>query len=113
MILLSNYQSMRTLSEGVSTVIYRGYRKVDQQPVILKIIKAEYPHLRELARLRHEYELASSLTIGGVVRPLMLEQQGHRLVLVLEDFGGQALHEVIGAQGLEAGAGIGDWDIIG
>ena len=73
-------------------MIYRGYRKVDQQPVILKLIKP-ISHLREVARL-------FGIHTGQL--PDDWRRSNRRLVLVLEDFGGQALHEVI-AQGLEVG----------
>jgi PAS domain S-box-containing protein len=88
---LSGFIVENAIYEGMSTRIYRAVREQDQRPVILKLLKADYPSPRELARLRHEYEMARSLDLPGVIRAYDLLPSGAGLALVLEDFGGQSL----------------------
>jgi PAS domain S-box-containing protein len=88
---LSGFTVENAIYEGVSTRIYRAVRQHDQRPVILKLLKADYPSPRELARLRHEYEMARSLDLPGVIHAYDLLPVGAGLALVLEDFGGQSL----------------------
>lgn len=84
--------------EGVSSRIYRATRQSDGRPVILKLLKADYPSPREIARLRHEYEVARSLDLPSVIAAYSLEPSGAGLALVLEDFGGRSLAELLSPQ---------------
>jgi len=66
-----------------------------QRPVVLKLLKSEYPSPRDLARLWHEYRLIRSLNCVGMVHAYGLETLGNSLPLVLQDIGGQSLHELL------------------
>ncbi|MHC5936698.1 hypothetical protein [Nostoc sp.] len=50
---LPGYNFIEALHEGVNTVIYRASKQLDQTLAIVKALKAEYPSLEELTRLRH------------------------------------------------------------
>jgi predicted ATPase/signal transduction histidine kinase/tRNA A-37 threonylcarbamoyl transferase component Bud32 len=86
------YQNLSQIHEGVTTIIYRGTRESDSTSVILKTLKAEYPTLEEITRLRHEYKILQRLNIEGVVKALSLETYNNKLALILEDFQGISLH---------------------
>ncbi|WP_158502033.1 AAA family ATPase [Vitiosangium sp. GDMCC 1.1324] len=86
-----------TLQEGASTLVYRALREQDGRPVILKLPRAEPPALRELERLKSEYEIGKKVGGPAAVRPYSLERSRDRLVLVLEDFGGHCLSRFLGA----------------
>ncbi|HIE01984.1 MAG TPA: serine/threonine-protein kinase PknK, partial [Thiotrichaceae bacterium] len=70
---------------------YRGHRKKDNQPVILKMLKQDYPTPLELTRYRQEYEITKSLNLDGVIKTYDLEKYKNTLVIVLEDFGAESL----------------------
>ncbi|AFY81258.1 trifunctional serine/threonine-protein kinase/ATP-binding protein/sensor histidine kinase [Oscillatoria acuminata] len=91
MSLIPGYSKIQEIQSGLRTVIYRAYSKRTQKPVIIKILKEEFPQLQDIARFNHEYELISSLNISGIVKPYRLEKHQNSLALVLEDFGGQSL----------------------
>ena len=111
----SGYDLTEILHEGVNTVVYRGQtlRKDPQldlhpapQPeaqvsqtrlyaVVLKILKAEYPTLEQISRLKQEYKITESLILEGVVRVYELHSYQNRLALVYEDFGGQSLKRLL------------------
>lgn len=69
MIILSGYTITETIYEGNKTVVYRGIRERDRQPVILKMIKDEYPNIEEITRFRQEYTIPQKLDVPGIVKP--------------------------------------------
>jgi hypothetical protein len=60
MLTLPNYQIRTQIDESANSVIYRGMRKTDNQPVILKVLKEDYPTPEELTRYRQEYDIMRS-----------------------------------------------------
>ncbi|MGF1482228.1 MAG: AAA family ATPase [Cyanophyceae cyanobacterium] len=98
MICVLDYQIIEQLHESASSQVYRGRRLADCQPVILKFLKQPYPTPEEIAWFRQEYETTkklNQLNLPGVVQVYGLENEQDRWLLVLEDFGGQALDRVI------------------
>src|SRR6478672_5492357 len=95
---LSGYQLLETIHSGSKTVIYRGRRENDQTSVIIKTLNCEYPTIEEIARLRHEYQIIGSLQVPGVVKSYELKNYQHSFALILEEFCGSSLKEVINTQ---------------
>lgn len=95
---LPGYNFAEVLYEDLKTGIYRGTRSHDGKPVIVKTLRAMLPTLEDVARLRHEYDIAGLLPADYVVPALEFFLQGNMPVLVLEDFGGIALHDAIPRQ---------------
>lgn len=81
-----------------STIIYRGFRESDNQAVILKLLKKEYPAPEDIARFKGEFELTKSLRIEGVIKAYSLEKYKNTFVMILEDFGGESLKNQIGSK---------------
>ncbi|TVR11820.1 MAG: GAF domain-containing protein [Phormidium sp. GEM2.Bin31] len=69
--------------------VYRGYRLSDRQPVIIKVPSREHPQLTEIARLRHEYDVAASLQSPYLMAAL--ELQHNPTAAIYEDIGGTSL----------------------
>ncbi|MCA9693574.1 MAG: serine/threonine-protein kinase PknK, partial [Myxococcales bacterium] len=95
------YELRELVREGRRTLVFRGRRVADQKPVILKCLRSESTSTRELARLRREYEILSRFDDDSVVRVIALERIGGSLALVIEDFGGTTLRELIRGEGLD------------
>jgi len=94
MFTLPNYQILTPIYESANSVVYRGTRKQDNQPVILKVLKQDYPSPEELTRYRQEYDITRRLAnVEGVTDAYSLEKHQNTLVMSLEDFGGQSLKE--------------------
>ncbi|MEP0873222.1 trifunctional serine/threonine-protein kinase/ATP-binding protein/sensor histidine kinase [Trichocoleus desertorum AS-A10] len=87
----SNYSVTSKLYENVNTVIYRGQDKESGRSVVIKTVRSSDPTQKEIARLRHEYELSKDLNIKGVVKPYALEAFGAGEAMTLEDFDGESL----------------------
>src|ERR671932_1572271 len=92
---LPNYHLTEILYESVNTLVYRAFRESDQAAVIIKTLKAEYPTIEQLTRLRHEYQILQSLEIEGIVKALALENYQNGLALILSDFGGETFDKFI------------------
>jgi serine/threonine protein kinase len=98
MLTISAYRLVAQLYESANSLIYRGWRVSDEQPVVLKILKDTYPTPERTAWFKREYEVTRNLTIPGVVDAYALLRDDQRLVMILEDFGGDSL-ELLGIAG--------------
>ncbi|BAY27335.1 multi-sensor signal transduction multi-kinase [Calothrix sp. NIES-2100] len=90
---IPGYAVKEVVHEGIDTIVYRGTSQTNQQPVILKVLKADYPSLEQIFRLKHEYKIRENLNLAGVVKVYRIEDYEHRLVMVCEDFGGISLKQ--------------------
>ncbi|WP_445252194.1 MULTISPECIES: trifunctional serine/threonine-protein kinase/ATP-binding protein/sensor histidine kinase [unclassified Microcoleus] len=106
MLNLSQYQITSTLHEGVETIVYRGQTPTDAPPAILKVLKAEYPTLEAITRLKHEYQIRQNLDSEQIVKAISLETFDHRLGIVLEDFGGESLAKLLERETLSLQANL-------
>lgn len=95
MSILSEYQIHSTLHEGAETIIYRGQTSINRSATILKVLKAEYPTLEAITRLKHEYQIRQNLDSEQIVKAISIETFDHRLGLILEDFGGESLGQLL------------------
>ncbi|MBD2679426.1 MULTISPECIES: ATP-binding sensor histidine kinase [Nostoc] len=88
---IPGYNLVEQLYCGSRTIVYRGIRELDGQPVVIKLLKREYPTFNELLQFRNQYSIANNLEIPGIVRFLCLEPYRNSYALVMEDFGGVSL----------------------
>ncbi|MEH2380327.1 MAG: AAA family ATPase [Nostoc sp.] len=90
---LVGYQITEQLYSGSRTLVYRAVRESDQQAVVIKLLKREYPSFSELVQFRNQYTLAKNLNIPGIIKPYSLEPYQNGYALVMEDFGGISLRQ--------------------
>jgi predicted ATPase/serine phosphatase RsbU (regulator of sigma subunit)/tRNA A-37 threonylcarbamoyl transferase component Bud32 len=91
MLTLPNYHISTQIYESANSLVYRGVRVDDNQALIFKILKQDYPTPEELTRYKQEYEVTKSLDLEGVIKTYGIEKYQNTLVIILEDFGGEAL----------------------
>ncbi|MEG4093360.1 protein kinase domain-containing protein, partial [Microcoleus sp. Pol12B4] len=91
----SNYQIIAQIFESSNSLVYRANRGPDNQPVIIKVLKEDYPTPTELTRYKQEYEITRSLNIDGVIIAYDLQKYQNTLAIVLEDFGGESLDIIL------------------
>ncbi|MEH2296427.1 trifunctional serine/threonine-protein kinase/ATP-binding protein/sensor histidine kinase [Nostoc sp.] len=94
MLTLSGYKIIDQIYDSSNSLIYRGYREADEQPVILKTLRDAYPSPERIACYQREYDIIHNLHLAGVVQVYALETHQQRPVLVLEDFGGSSLAQL-------------------
>ncbi|KAB8318705.1 AAA family ATPase [Tolypothrix campylonemoides VB511288] len=92
---MKDYQIIQKIYESANSLVYRAILKPDNQPIILKILKENYPTPSELTRYKQEYEVTRSLNTDGVIKVYNLQRYENSLVMFLEDFGGESLKLLI------------------
>jgi len=96
--LLTGYKDLHKIYESNRTSVYRGVRNKDRLPVILKLLKTDYPSQKDIIEYRHEYELSSSLILKGVTGLLGFEKYNNNPVIIFEDFGGTSLNTLLASR---------------
>lgn len=91
MLSLPGYFITSKIYESANSLVYRGGRESDLQPLVFKTLKPDYPTPDELTRYRQEYEITRSLDLEGVIKVYGIETYRNTLVMFLEDFGGESL----------------------
>lgn len=91
MLTLAGCHIQSKIYESNHSTIYRGLRRSDRRPIILKVLKPNYRTPIETARYKQEYEILKSLSLDGVIKVYSLEKYQKTWVLSLEDFGGESL----------------------
>ena len=104
---IAGYQIIEQLYSGSRTQVYRAVRECDtfggllyetlrerqRQPVVIKLLKREYPTFSELVQFRNQYAIAKNLDIPSIIKLYSLEAYHNGYALVMEDFGGISLRE--------------------
>lgn len=88
---LPGYQISETLYNGTRTLVCRGIRTCDQQPVVIKVLQNEQPNFNEIVKFCNQYIIAKNLNYPGIIKTLSLEVSQNGYALVMEDFGGVSL----------------------
>ena len=89
------YEILAQIYESANSLVYRASRKEDNQPVILKILKEDYPSPKALTRYKQEYEITRNLNVDGVIKAYNIQPYLRTLVIILEDFGASSLKELL------------------
>ena len=85
---IPGFKLIDVIHESRRRVVYRAVREADGEPVVLKTLRAEYPRRREVAELRREFQIATRLSIEGVIRVHSLVTYGSgNLAIEMEPFG--------------------------
>jgi serine/threonine protein kinase len=92
MIVLPDITLVDQIYDSVDSLIYRGIRNDNHQPVIVKCLKADYPTPTQLYHYHQEYNITRCLNLQGTIKAYELRQEQNTLVLLLEDFGGDSLN---------------------
>ena len=95
LVTLPGYRNVEEIYVGTRTLVYRAIRESDSYPVVIKLLRSEYPNFNELVQFRNQYTIAKNLDLPGIVRPLCLETYRNGYALIMEDFGGISLKEYV------------------
>ncbi|QRK12748.1 AAA family ATPase [Archangium violaceum] len=95
----AGYTLHQQLHASHRSTLFRATRLSDQCPVILKLTTSDYLDRRRTLELRREYAVARRVEGEGIVRVLGLEEFPDRAALVLEDFGGISLRQLLDERG--------------
>ncbi len=88
---IPGYSIQAELYTGSKTLVYRGIQETAKRPVVIKILRQEYPSLSELIQFRNQYTITKNLNVPGIVRSLSLEPYKNGYALIMEDGGNISL----------------------
>ncbi len=91
---LKDVAESKQIYESYNSIVYRGIWDKIGQPVIIKILKAEYPTLNQIERYHQEFYLTHNLNIEGVIKAYELRNYGRSYAIIFEDFGAVSLKEI-------------------
>ncbi|MEG4801944.1 AAA family ATPase [Microcoleus sp. ARI1-B5] len=89
--LFLGYHINEQIYAGNRTLVYRGLRSSNGQPVAIKMLRNDFPRFNELVHFRNQYVIAKNLELPGTVKAYSLETYHNHYALVMEDFGGISL----------------------
>jgi len=93
LVTLPSYHFTEQLHQSDRTVVYRGRDLANERPVVIKLMRNEYPSFRELVQFRNQYAIAKNLEIEGIIKSYALERYENRYALIMEDTSGISLAE--------------------
>jgi PAS domain S-box-containing protein len=96
---LPGYQIIAPIYSGCRSLVYRGVRHSDRQPVVIKILRNPFPNFNELVQFRNQYTIASNLNLSGIIQPYALESYQNGYALIMEDFQGISLKDLLQREG--------------
>ena len=100
----SSYEVKEKIYESERTIVYRAIRKMDDLPVVLKILHKEFPSAEEIMRFKQEYNMLKELDSPSVIKVIGLETYGDNLCMVMEDCGGDSLAKQMRKNGMDVEA---------
>lgn len=100
---LLGYQITEELYAGNRTLVYRGIKESDRTPVVIKFLRNLFPSFSELVQFRNQYMImrciadasAQNLKLPSIIETLALEPYENGYALVMEDFGGISLKQLL------------------
>ncbi|MGB6295293.1 MAG: AAA family ATPase, partial [Rivularia sp. (in: cyanobacteria)] len=95
LITISGYRIIEQIHQSNQTLVYRAVREQDRKPVVIKLMRKEYPTSQEIAQFRNQYLLSNNLNTPSIVKSYSLENYNKSYALIMEDFGGIALSNEI------------------
>ena len=85
MLIIPGYHVKEQLYESAHSMVYRARRSADDLPVVLKVLREEYPPPEEVICFKREYKITRNLEVDGVIDVYDLEPYKNTLMMVLED----------------------------
>ncbi|MCK5715944.1 MAG: AAA family ATPase [Thiomargarita sp.] len=101
MLTLVDYTVTTKIYESAETIVYRGYRTQDNQPVIIKGLQKDSLDPKKIAQFHHEYDITKDLNLQSIVKSYALLKHQNSVVLIFEDIKGDSLREVIQKQHID------------
>ncbi len=93
------YRALVSIYESARSRVYRAFRESDSRPVVLKMLREDYPTADEVIRYKQEHVITRRLSrLPGVIGVFGLEDYRSTLMMVLEDFGADSLNILLGSR---------------
>ncbi|MGE0173590.1 MAG: diguanylate cyclase [Oligoflexales bacterium] len=95
LIKFDEYRITAKIFESPRSLVLRAVRRVDDVPVILKILQEEYFNDEETERYKHEFEITNQVHSPFIINALKLKTRHNSPYIEFEDIGGEPLVKLI------------------
>jgi len=85
----------KLIADTVNSQIYYTESGEYQLPVVIKVLKSEYPSSKQIIQLKNELDYTAQMDISGVRKGYRKLKVGNRHALLLEYFNGHSIKEAI------------------
>ncbi|MCP4135969.1 MAG: AAA family ATPase [bacterium] len=85
---IADYTILNNIDETGNSIVYRGKKEDEENTVIIKVLKTEFPSPAEIVRFKQEYEMIKSLDLDGIVKTHDFVKFDDTFALIMEDFDG-------------------------
>jgi len=93
---IPGFEIQEVIFESDHTIIYKAIRKGDDLPVVLKVLRDNYPPPEEINRFQQEFDIIKKLErTSGVINVHHMEKYQNSFVMVIEDFQAKSLDQYI------------------
>src|SRR5262249_35318969 len=92
---IPGFDVYETLYESERTIVYRARHLNDDRTLVLKLPKLSFARPEDIARYKREHEITSRLDQAHVIRSYQIDIVKNQPVMVLEDFGGRSLLQLL------------------
>lgn len=92
---IADYILSEKIHETRNSIIYRGRKENETQPLIIKLLKTVNPTPSEIARFKQEYTLVRKLDVKNIIKIFDLVEDDDKYAIIEEDFGGVSLKETL------------------
>ncbi len=89
-----NLQDLNPIYKSQRSRVYRA-KYQNGKPVVLKLMALDTPSVHELAQLKQEHDILVKLDHKGIVKSYGVSTVNQRTALLLEDFGGNSLTQIL------------------
>jgi predicted ATPase/signal transduction histidine kinase/CheY-like chemotaxis protein len=91
----SGYSLVEETYTDSHTSIYRGIRKIDRSPVIIEILRDRSSSFNRSIQLQNQYAIGKLFDLPNIIKTIGLEAYRDSSALILEDFGGISLQDLL------------------
>ncbi|MBG0861262.1 MAG: AAA family ATPase [Bacteroidales bacterium] len=96
MISFPGYQVKEKLNESFNSFVFRAVHNVTGKPVVIKVLKGEYPDPERIISFKREYEVLKNLTQErAAIKVISLESYNNSFAIIMEDFGGESIKKIL------------------
>ncbi|BAY98706.1 multi-sensor signal transduction histidine kinase [Tolypothrix tenuis PCC 7101] len=92
---IAGYSITKPIYASTLTLVYQANRNIDKMPVVIKLMRSEYPSFKEIVQFHNQYTITKNLDLPGIVKIYSLEAYRNGYALIMEDMGGISLQDWI------------------
>ncbi|MFT5913900.1 MAG: histidine kinase [Bacteroidia bacterium] len=88
-------KKLNELHNSENSIVYKGIEEKNGKSIVIKVLKNEFPSIKEIAKFNEEFEITNNLRVDGVRKAFTKYKIDNRHALLLDFVEGKSLREVL------------------